>query len=112
MDKRSLQRGFTMLEILVSLLLIVIGLLGILGLQAQATIAEFESYQRGQALILVQDMLDRINANRRAALCYVFTDAAGSPQLGSGSAATVCASPATGTPTTRAMASQDLSDWK
>jgi type IV pilus assembly protein PilV len=105
------QQGFTMLEILVSLLLIVFGLLGMLGLQAQATIAEFESYQRGQALILAQDMVDRINANRKAGLCYALTDpASGTPQLGSGSATPVCAA-AVGTPVTRAMATQDLADW-
>lgn len=104
------QRGFTMLEILISLLIIVIGLLGMLGLQTQATVAEFESYQRAQALILAQDMVDRINANRRAALCYAVTDASGSPQLGSGSATPVCAA-AVGTPVTRAMATQDLTVW-
>src|SRR5918999_2782918 len=108
MITRHKTSGFTMLEILISLLLIAIGLLGILGLQAQATVAEFESYQRGQALILVQDMVDRINTNRGAGLCYVITtDAAnGSPQLGAGTAAPNCAS-ATGTPTTRAMADKD-----
>jgi len=105
------QQGFTMLEILVSLLIIVFGLLGMLGLQAQATVAEFESYQRGQALILAQDMIDRINANRKAGLCYAFTDlASGAPQLGAGSATPVCAA-AVGTPVTRAMATQDLNDW-
>ena len=105
------QAGFTMLEILVSLLIIVFGLLGMLGLQAQATVAEFESYQRGQALILAQDMVDRINANRKAGLCYAFTTlGSGSPQLGAGSATPVCAS-AVGTPVTRAMATQDLVDW-
>jgi type IV pilus assembly protein PilV len=112
MNLRRQTAGFTMLEILISLFLIAIGLLGILGLQAQATVAEFESYQRGQALILVQDMVDRINTNRGAGLCYVITtDAAnGSPQLGAGTAAPNCAS-ATGTPTTRAMADKDLLDW-
>lgn len=106
------QRGFTMLEILVSLLLIVLGLLGMLGLQAQATVAEFESYQRGQALILAQDMVDRISVNRGAALCYVITtDAAnGDPQLGSGAANPLCVVP-TGTTVTRAMADKDLQDW-
>ena len=73
----SKQRGFTMLEILVSLLLIVFGLLGMLGLQAQATVAEFESYQRGQALVLAQDMVDRINANRKNAASYVTASALG-----------------------------------
>ena len=106
------QGGFTMLEILVSLLLIVLGLLGMLGLQAQATVAEFESYQRGQAMILVQDMVDRINANRGAALCYeMTTDAAnGDPQLGVGAGNPLCVVP-TGTTITRAMADKDLADW-
>jgi type IV pilus assembly protein PilV len=104
--------GFTMLEILISLLIIAVGLLGMLGLQARATVAEFESYQRGQALVLLQDMVDRINANRAAALCYpITTDAAGgAPQLGTGGAAPNCAS-ATGTLVTRAMADKDLADW-
>lgn len=112
MNSRPRQAGFTMLEILVSLLILVIGLLGLLGLQAQTTVAEFESYQRGQALILVQDMADRINANRKASLCYVVTtDAAnGSPSLGSGTAGTACVA-ATGTTVTRGMADQDLNDW-
>jgi type IV pilus assembly protein PilV len=112
MSTRRQTAGFTMLEVLVSLFIIAIGLLGILGLQAQATVAEFESYQRAQAMLLVQDMVDRINANRGAGLCYVITtDAAtGSPQLGSGTAAPACAA-ATGTPVTRAMADKDLVDW-
>jgi len=83
-------RGFTMIEILVSLLLIVFGLLGMLGLQAQATVAEFESYQRGQAMILAQDMVDRINANRKAVLCYV---SPAGDAWGAGTAATVCSTP-------------------
>jgi type IV pilus assembly protein PilV len=112
MTTRGQNDGFTMLEILISLLIIAVGLLGMLGLQAQATVAEFESYQRGQALVLVQDMVDRINANRSASLCYVITTdpAAGSPQLGTGTAAPACAA-ATGTVLTRAMADKDLVDW-
>ena len=112
MSTRRHNSGFTMLEILISLFLIAVGLLGMLGLQAHATVAEFESYQRGQALILVQDMVDRINANRGAGLCYaITTDAAtGSPQLGAGSAATTCTA-AVGTVVTRAMADKDLADW-
>ena len=103
----SSSRGFTMIEILVSLLLIVFGLLGMLGMQAQSTIAEFESYQRGQAMILAQDMVDRINANRKAAACYV-TEAG--KEWGAGDADTSCLA-ATGTPVTRAMAGADIVAW-
>ena len=58
-------RGFTMLEVLISLLLVVLGLLGLLGLQTQAQVAEFESYQRSQALVLVSDMAERIARARQ-----------------------------------------------
>jgi len=65
---RSAQLGVTMLEVLVSLVILVFGLLGLIGMQAHTQVATFESYQRGQALILVQDMADRVSTNRGAAL--------------------------------------------
>ena len=69
--------GFTLLEVLISLLILVVGLLGMIGLQARTQIATFESYQRGQALILVHDMADRLSTNRGAAGCYVTATPAG-----------------------------------
>jgi type IV pilus assembly protein PilV len=59
------QAGFTLLEVLVTIIVLVIGLLGLAGLQVKAQQAGMESYQRAQALILLNDMVDRINANRR-----------------------------------------------
>lgn len=56
--------GFTMIEVLVTLIVLALGLLGIMGLQARGQQAELESYQRAQALVLMQDMVDRMNANR------------------------------------------------
>ena len=50
--------GFTMIEVLVSLLVITFGLLGLAGLQTRMQQAEFESYQRSQALVLLYDMVD------------------------------------------------------
>jgi type IV pilus assembly protein PilV len=58
------QRGFTMIEVLVTLIILLVGLLGLIGLQARAQQSELESYQRGQALVLLQGILDRMNANR------------------------------------------------
>lgn len=111
--RRSRERGFTLLEVLVSLLILVIGLLGLLGMQAQAQIATFESYQRGQALILVQDMADRIATNRGAAGCYaVTTDTTnGAPFLGTGYSGTPTCTAAVGTAVTRAVADADLQAW-
>lgn len=107
------QRGFTLLEVLVSLLILVLGLLGLIGLQAQAQIATFESYQRGQALILVQDMADRISTNRGAAGCYALTTdpATGTPYLGIGYSGTPVCTAAVGTAATRAVADADLLAW-
>src|SRR5947207_126816 len=65
--------GFTMIEVLVSLVITVFGLLGLVGIQAFAHQAELESYQRAQALVLMNDMVERINSNRASAGCYNFS---------------------------------------
>jgi type IV pilus assembly protein PilV len=57
-------RGFTMIEVLVTLVILMVGLLGIAGLMAQGQRASFEAYQRQQALALANDMAERIKANR------------------------------------------------
>ena len=115
------QAGFTMLEVLVSLLIAVVGLLGLLGLQTQAQVSEFESYQRAQALVLANDMVDRIAFNRGMDAskyvigwrCYIVTPnaATGDRFLGkSNTSAAACADPAiTGDPKIRADA--DLVAW-
>ena len=40
---RRLQQGFTLLEVLVSLVILVFGLLGLIGMQAYTQVATFES---------------------------------------------------------------------
>jgi len=70
---RSQQAGFNMLEILFSLLIVTTGLLGLAGTQVVAQRAELESYQRAQAVVLMTDIVDRINTNRKGALCYTIT---------------------------------------
>jgi len=68
------QSGLSMIEVLVTLLILMVGLLGLAGLQTQGLRSEMESYQRVQALILLQDMVGRINANRVNAADYVASD--------------------------------------
>jgi type IV pilus assembly protein PilV len=58
------ERGFTLIEILVTILILVLGLLGVIGMQARASGVEFESYQRGQALSLARDMQARLLSSR------------------------------------------------
>lgn len=53
-----------MLEVLIALFIVAVGVLGLAGLQVRATNAEFESYQRSQAIILLDDMVERIRTNR------------------------------------------------
>ncbi|MBI1943590.1 MAG: type IV pilus modification protein PilV [Betaproteobacteria bacterium] len=72
---RALQasRGFSLIEVLVAIVVVVVGLLGLAGMQARAQLAEFESYQRAQALVLLYDMMDRINNNKATASCFAAT---------------------------------------
>lgn len=105
-----LQRGATLIEILVSLVILMLGLLGLVGVMIQSQRAQLESYQRMQALLLVQDMVARINGNRVAADCYVQAAALGTgntaaPALG------VCAYDPLASPQ-GARALQDLAQWK
>lgn len=65
------QRGTTMIEVLVTIVILTFGLLGLAGMQSRLQVSEMESYQRAQALILLDDMANRIMTNRAAAASYV-----------------------------------------
>ena len=67
----KLQRGALLIEALVSILICAFALLGFVAMQARASSSEFESYQRSQALVLLEDMTNRINADRANASAYV-----------------------------------------
>lgn len=71
---QSRQRGFTMIEVLVTLVIILIGLLGVFGLQVKASNVELESYQRGQALALVRDMAAKLAESRGQITDYLAND--------------------------------------
>ena len=96
--KRAGESGFSMMEVLVTIAILVFGLLGMVGLQLRATAMELESYQRAQALILLQDMVDRLSINKVNAASYIAADvgAAGTEQN--------CATPTT-------IAGKDLCAW-
>lgn len=68
---RAAQRGGLMIEVLVAVFVSAFALLGFAAMQARATTAEFEALQRSQALLLVEDMVARMNANRARAADYV-----------------------------------------
>ena len=91
-------RGATMIEVLVTIVVLTFGLLGVVGLQARMQVAQAESYHRSQAILLMQDIVDRVNANRSNALNY----ATGTP-LGTGNAIQDC--------TALGGAALDLCEW-
>jgi type IV pilus assembly protein PilV len=65
------QRGTSLVEVLVTMVILAIGLLALAGLQARLHVLQIESYQRAQALILLGDMAGRITNNRYDVVDYV-----------------------------------------
>lgn len=68
------QRGAAMIEVLVSMLVVAFGIMGMFGMQTQATVSQMESYQRAQALVLLKDMAQRMEANRIQIASYIDND--------------------------------------
>jgi len=77
MRPRHAPAGFTLLEVLITLIILAIGMLGLANLQSKIHVAEVESYQRAHAVLLLQDMIDRINSNRGDAATYANVDELG-----------------------------------
>lgn len=99
---RSRQDGALLIEILVTIVLLAIGLLGLMQMQGRLQRSEMESYQRTQAVLLARDMASRIEANRSVADRYETT--ALTP-LGVGA---VCGDP---TDTDASMQEVDSAEW-
>lgn len=88
------QSGFSMLEVLVTLLIMSVGLLGLAGLTAASMRNNHGAYHRTQAVWLAYDIADRMRANRAVAL-------AGGYNLALNASA----------PTGAAVNQQDLQQW-
>lgn len=67
-SKPVVQKGFSLIEVLITVLILAIGLLGLASLQANSLVGSQQSYMRSQATSLAYDMTDRLRANKRAAL--------------------------------------------
>ncbi len=65
---KSNQKGITLIEVLVALLILAFGTLGMAGLQAVSMRNNNSAYFRSQATFLAYDMLDAMRANRDEAL--------------------------------------------
>jgi type IV pilus assembly protein PilV len=89
------QKGFTLLEVLVAIVVLSIGLLGLAGLMASSVRNNHSAYQRTQAAWLAYDMVDRMRANRANAVTVTnYNVAIGAASASSG------------------LALADVNDWK
>ena len=64
------QRGFSLVEVLIALVIMSVGMLGIAGLFVQGMQAGRTSVLRHHAVTLAGDVADRIRANPRAGVAY------------------------------------------
>lgn len=98
----SNQKGITIIEVLVTLVVTVIGLLGSLQIQGQMQKSLQESYNRTQATLVMRDIQDRIFSNKPSAPCYAIQGF-----LGTGNTSVPVCSGA-GSEATQGLAEQDL----
>ena len=98
---RHAQRGTSLIEILVTMVILSFGLLGIAVFHVKAQVASLESYQRAQAVILLEDMHARISASPEQATLYKTASGA---TVGTGDTTTDCTGQAVGS-------ARDLCEW-
>jgi len=96
------ERGASLLEILVSLIILAIGLLGLAALQTVGAKSGFSAYHRSQATWLAYDMSDRMRTNRTAALANNYNTAM--PSTPPACSANL--------PTAGTLASRDVAEWR
>jgi type IV pilus assembly protein PilV len=77
--RRLNHRGFSLIEVLISMVIIVISLLGAMALQATSLKEGQVSNYRDSATLMAQSVLDAIRANRANAGSYAITLAASAP---------------------------------
>ena len=109
----SAQRGSTLFEVLIAVLVLGVGILGVGAMQARSLSSSHTASMRSQAVALSQDMADRMRANltavRAAAPNNYGTLAAAVNSCRAIYRTAQIAFPATCTPTQ--LAADDLFDW-
>jgi type IV pilus assembly protein PilV len=99
--------GFTMLEVLISIVVIAFGLLGVAGLQAFAIKNNQGASLRSTATVLASDIIDRMKANPLGATAGNYGSASGP---GTAAQAANCLTSA-GCATALELAQHDLFEW-
>lgn len=106
--KKIRQSGFNLIENLVTLSIISIGMLGIVGLLSRALTVNQNSYYYSAALILAEDMADRMRANLRGVAEERYNHA--DTQTSSGSQKASCLQ--TSACSAEEMAAHDIWEWQ
>ncbi len=89
MTARQVERGFTLLEVLIALLIFSLGLLGMAGLMVLSVKTNQSAFLRTQATFLAQSMMDRMRANLGEIPTYAISyPATGSDPCAAGAACT------------------------
>jgi type IV pilus assembly protein PilV len=99
--------GFTMLEVLISIVVIAFGLLGVAGLQAFALKNSQSASFRSVATVLATDLIDRMRANPVGATGNSYANGANE---GTATEVAACLQ-AAGCPTPQDLAANDLFEW-
>lgn len=75
------QSGMTMIEVLITILVLAIGLTGVMSMEAIAIKSNHQAYLRTQAILQAQDLADRMHANLKGVEDgdYVITSAPTTP---------------------------------
>lgn len=98
-------KGFTLIEVLVSLLILSIGALGLVGMQTRGLQLNQNSLHQSQVTMYVMDMVDRIRANDGEKLKYLIAYKESAEKEVSCTASDADCSPVT-------MAKYDLYQWR
>lgn len=72
--QRKRERGMTLIEVMVALLVLGIGVMGYAALQLRSVKLAEDTYSRSQAMAIAQDAIERIRANVDALPAYLATD--------------------------------------
>jgi type IV pilus assembly protein PilV len=71
MHAQRRQAGVSLVEVLIAMIILAFGLLSLVVLHGRLHVLQLESYQRSQALVILNDIAGRIQLNRNNAAAYV-----------------------------------------